>query len=99
MKALHYYTGFLLTVFGVSLLLSKYFNTTLCYVVCYMRYCQVVLHLPILGTPLTSNLMFFCRDFLDFPKMNIFGQIWDIQTNFEQFDFDMQFKLRNTIPD
>jgi hypothetical protein len=30
-----------------------------------------------MNTPLPSNLMFFCRNFLRFPKMDIFNRVWD----------------------
>ena len=30
-----------------------------------------------MNTPLPSNLMFFCRNFLRFPKMDIFNKVWD----------------------
>ena len=99
MEALRHWTNFLIFTFLASFFVSRYFQGTFCYVMAYMRYCQVTLHLPMASTPITSNLMFFCNKFLAFPRIDIFWPFFERTRDAFKLDFDNQFRMREVIPD
>ena len=89
----------LLVTLACSLLMANSFSTSLWYCLAYLRYCQVTLHLPMLATPVTLNLLQFCATMLAFPRFDVFNWLWSRETHFNLFDFDEQYKLKAWIAD
>lgn len=89
----------LITTLICSLVMAAWFQTSLWYCLAYLRYCQVTLHLPMLATPVTLNLLQFCATLLAFPRFDIFNWIWSRETHWGYFDFDEHYLLKAWIAD
>ena len=83
----------------VSILMAYWFQTSLWYCLAYLRYCQVTLHLPMLATPVSLNLLQFCATMLAFPRFDVFNWLWSREASWGLFDFNEQYLMKAWIAD
>lgn len=63
-------------VFNVSLFISLFFSNTLWFILAYLRYLQICLHLPMMKIIVPGNVMYFMRIMLSIPKLDVLRRYW-----------------------
>lgn len=75
------------------------YSHTIWFTLAYIRYLQICLHLPMMNVIVPAKVIEFMKKTLVVPKLDPFKSIWREGRQPEQFDWALQEKLKELMPD